>query len=280
MLSTKFCRMSECGNTPLEYDYFAFKEETQSVLDAILNEIVALESVENDLFVEAGTTNTKDHKNILEVIGEGVRNIAGLFMNLIKKIRDTLDKLSFEHKTEAQKVEKFIKKYPNQAESINTLWKTGAINIDTCKTFSELDKAFTEAIHKPNADTMLKFWRENTKDFDKINEEFEKSPEKKVSSIYIIREFDNKMVKAEQFTIDSDKAVAKAKNDIDNMMKTLNQDDPADVARAKQMLAIYKELTNYANTLTQLDQKMLNKLSGKIKAMSSKISSIENKNTK
>ena len=160
---------------------------------------------------------------------------------------------------------------------MDTLWKTGKINVDTCKTFAELDKAFTEAIHKPTADDMLNFWKEHTQDITKINEEFEKSPEKKVSCVYIMREYNNKIVQADKFTIDSNKAIDSAKKELDNMIAKLDPKDPADVARARQMLNIYKELTNNANDLAQLDQKMLNSLRAKVQGFSKKIDSMASK---
>ena len=107
MISTDFCRMSECGNTPLEYEYFAFKEDTQNIVDSITNEIIAMESSIDTMLEDANATTTKT--SIVETIGKKIHAIADMFMSLVKKIRETLNKLSFEHKSEAQKIEQFVK---------------------------------------------------------------------------------------------------------------------------------------------------------------------------
>jgi hypothetical protein len=132
----------------------------ESVLDNINNEsadaygsFVAAESkceLESDIFdtvtEETLAVYQEAGKNLIEKLGEQVLKILSAFKDFIAGIADKIRSIGFGSKTDIQKAQKLIEKYPEFEDEIRVSFEKGQLSLADVRTLGELDKTFDNLI--------------------------------------------------------------------------------------------------------------------------------------
>lgn len=132
----------------------------ESVLDNINNEsadaygsFVAAESkceLESDIFdtvtEETLAVYQEAGKNLIEKLGEQVLKILNAFKDFIAGIADKIRSIGFGSKTDIQKAQKLIEKYPEFEDEIRVSFEKGQLSLADVRTLGELDKTFDNLI--------------------------------------------------------------------------------------------------------------------------------------
>lgn len=132
----------------------------ESVLDSINNEsvdaygsFVAAESkceLEADIFdtvtEETLAVYQEAGKNLIEKLGEQVLKILKAFKDFIAGIADKIRSIGFGSKSDIQKAQKLIERYPEFEDEIRVSFEKGQLSLADVRTLGELDKTFDSLI--------------------------------------------------------------------------------------------------------------------------------------
>ena len=132
----------------------------ESVLDNINNEsadaygsFVAAESkceLESDIFdtvtEETLAVYQEAGKNLIEKLGEQVLKILNAFKDFIAGIADKIRSIGFGSKSDIQKAQKLIERYPEFEDEIRVSFEKGQLSLADVRTLGELDKTFDNLI--------------------------------------------------------------------------------------------------------------------------------------